>query len=143
MFSSICHLFDHLSSFHTSSWRVAEWFIDWIVRYNMVSSANSLHVEDKRSARSLTYNRKRQGPNTERCGTPDWTCTMSEYSPAETTCWVPFVRKASIDFLFSPGYHKSQSYGLSEDDRLYQRLACCSLDHGQVLTTEFGRSVFL
>ena len=75
-----------------SVWRELQssWFE--IVRYIMVSSAKSLMLLLIVSGISLIYIRKRQGPRTEPCRTPDRTGHESECSPSMTTLWVRFGR---------------------------------------------------
>ena len=50
-----------------------------------MSSAKSVTWESIVSERSLMYSRKRAGPKTDPCGTPDVTGTLSEEVPSRTT----------------------------------------------------------
>ena len=53
--------------------------------YRTESSANRRTVEWILSGRSLMYIRKRRGPSTVPCGTPDLTWVQGECSPLTTT----------------------------------------------------------
>ena len=59
--------------------------VELIARYKAVSSANSLTLDLTCSGRSFMYARKRIGPRTEPCGTPEETEMLSELIPLITT----------------------------------------------------------
>ena len=66
----------------------SKWFV--MVRYMMVSSANSLMLLLIESGMSFMYIRKGQGPSTDPWGTPDSTGQAPDCSPSRTTfCDLP------------------------------------------------------
>ena len=93
----IPHLRDHSCRDVRSCCRFS-W--SWMVPtdlYSKQSSANKRTWDVTLSGRSFIYNRKRSGPRTVPCGTPDSTLVEEEVSPSRhTTHWVRFLRKAAI-----------------------------------------------
>ena len=67
-------------------------FFFTMVLLHMVSSANRRIFDLMPSGRSLMYSRKRLGPRTDPCGTPDSTGRVSDLVPSTTTA----VRKSFI-----------------------------------------------
>ena len=61
-----------------------------------MSSAKSLTWDWMSWGRLFMYSKKRSGPRTEPCGTPELTGTSSEDSPSKTTAW---VRPTKNDFI--------------------------------------------
>ena len=81
----------------------SEWFV--MVRYMMVSSANSLMLLLIESGMSFMYMRKRQGPSTDPWGTPDSTGQAPDCSPSRTTfCDLPDKKDLihAITVVFMP-----------------------------------------
>ena len=74
-----------------------------MAKYLAVSSAKSLTLDLTCSGRSFIYARKRMGPRTEPCGTPDETWILSEMIPLMTTaCFLLSNLKFLIDLRTSP-----------------------------------------
>ena len=75
----------HNSSFDKSLCNA--WQSDWfkMVRYIIVSSANSLILLCIFSGMPFIYMRKRHGPSTDLWGTPDRTGQAFDFSPSRTT----------------------------------------------------------
>ena len=83
-----------------SFWRVTESLGVLIVLYKRESSANSLNFVplDKPLEISLIYTRKKRGPKTVPCGTPERTLDGLDDIPSTTTlCFLP-IRKDLIQF---------------------------------------------
>ena len=81
----------------------SEWFV--MVRYMMVSSANSLMLLLIESCMSFMYMRKRQGPSTDPWGTPDSTGHAPDCSPSRTIfCDLPDKKDLihAITVVFMP-----------------------------------------
>ena len=70
--------------------------------YAIVSSAKSLAVELMFSGMSLIKKRKRLGPSTDPCGTPDSTSMESDVCPSIITHWVLSQRKLLIQLFVFP-----------------------------------------
>ena len=66
------------------------------------SSAKSLTLDLTCSCRALMYARKRIGPRTEPCGTPEETGTSSELIPLITTVCFRLYKKSLIHLKVSP-----------------------------------------
>ena len=94
----ICQVVSHCSRASMSCWSCKQSSLVVMGLKIKLSSANSLveEVGDMDSGRSLIYSRKRSGPRTVPCGTPEETVTESEEAPSRRTRWVLFVRKAVI-----------------------------------------------
>ena len=85
-----------------------------------VSSANNRTLDLQFCGRSLMYARKRRGPSTDPCGTPDDTGMGSELIPLVITDWVLLSRKLLIQLrvwpripklcMISSKYFKSHTY---------------------------------
>ena len=86
----ICHFVSHCSRASMSCWRCRQSSLVLIGRKSKLSSANSLVEEqgDMDSGRSFMYSKKRRGPRTVPCGTPEETVTESEEEPSSRTRWV-------------------------------------------------------
>ena len=65
-------------------------------RYSRQSSAKRRTFEVRLLGRSFMYSRKKRGPSTVPCGTPEVTWMGVDADPFITTCWVLSVRKLSI-----------------------------------------------
>ena len=76
--------------------------VELIARYEAVSSAKSLTLDLTCSGRSFMYARKRIGPRTEPCGTPEETGIFSELIPLITTACFRLSKKSLIHFRVSP-----------------------------------------
>ena len=76
--------------------------VELIARYKAVSSAKSLTMDLTCSGRSFMYARKRIGPRTEPCGTPEETGFLSELIPLITTACFRLSKKSLIHFRVSP-----------------------------------------
>ena len=76
--------------------------VELIARYKAVSSVKSLTLDLTCSDRSFMYARKRIGPRTEPCGTPENTGIYSELIPLITTACFPLSKKSFIHFRVSP-----------------------------------------
>ena len=94
----ISNIFSHCSRHARSVCRT--WPV--IARYMAVSSAKCLTLDLTYSGRSLLYARKRIGPRTEHCGTPEETGTSSELIPLITTVCFRLSKKSLIHFRVSP-----------------------------------------
>ena len=81
----ISHIFSHCSRHARSVCRTWPSVVELIARYMAVSSAKSLTLDFTCSGRSFMYARKRIGPRTEPCRTPEETGTSSELMPLITT----------------------------------------------------------
>jgi len=93
----ICHSLSHCSSVSMSCWRSLQSSSVFIGRNKRLSSAKSLVEElGVESGRSFMYRRKRRGPRTVPCGTPEETGTGSEDTPSSKMRWVLHVKKAVI-----------------------------------------------
>ena len=60
------------------------------------SSAKSRMFDDILSVRSLMYIRKRSGPRTDPCGTPDWMDSQDDSMPFKTTLCLRLLRKSDM-----------------------------------------------
>ena len=76
--------------------------VELIARYKAVSSAKSLTLELTCSGRSFMYARKRVGPRSEPCGTPEETGIFSELIQLITTACFRLSKKSLIHFRVSP-----------------------------------------
>ena len=74
----------------------------FIVRYTIVSSANSLVFDLIFSGMSLMKYKSKLGPKTDPCGTPESTCMKLDDSPSTTTAWFRSSRKLWIHVLVFP-----------------------------------------
>ena len=83
-----CHLSSYLCSWLRSSWGTLQSWTLAICLYITQSSANRRTVDDVCSAKSLMKIIKGSGPNTEPCGTPDFTAAASDVSPSTSTLCV-------------------------------------------------------
>ena len=72
--------------------------VELIARYKAVSSAKSLTLDLTCSGRSFMYARKRIGPRTEPCGTPEETGIFSELIPLITTACFSIIQKVLNPF---------------------------------------------
>ena len=75
--------------------------VDLTVRYIIVSSAKSRTLLLTESGRSFIYARKRHGPYTDPCGTPDTTGNVSEVHPYIRTCWMRHCKNDLIHRVFN------------------------------------------
>ena len=73
-----------------------------MARYMAVSSAKSLTLDLTCSGRPFIYAKKRMGPRTEPCGTPDETEILSEEIPLMTTACFLLSKKFLIHLRTSP-----------------------------------------
>ena len=73
-----------------------------MARYMAVSSAKSLTLDLTCSGRSFIYAKKRMGPRTEPCRTPDETGILSEEIPLMTTTCFLLSKKFLIHLRTSP-----------------------------------------
>ena len=73
-----------------------------ISRYKSVSSAKGRAVGDMQEGKSLMYTRKRSGPSTLPCGTPDNTGLTSDEAPSIATYWEQSLRKSLIQSWVLP-----------------------------------------
>ena len=94
--------FSHCSSLERSSCRMFASDNELIARYMAVSAAKSLTPDRTCSGRSLIYARKRMGPRTEPCGTPEDTGMLSELITLITTDCILLSKKPLIHFSVSP-----------------------------------------
>ena len=94
----ICHVDSHCSRASRSCCNWMQSSCVFMGRKIKLSSANSLVEEpaEMDSGRSLIYSKKRRGPRTVPCGTPEETGTESEEAPSSTTRCVLLVKKAVI-----------------------------------------------
>ena len=76
--------------------------VELIARYKAVSSEKSLTLDLTCSGRSFMYARKRIGPRTEPCGTPEETGIFSELIPLITKACFRLSKKSLIHFRVSP-----------------------------------------
>ena len=76
--------------------------VELIARYKAVSSAKNLTLDLTCSGRSFMYARKRIGPRTEPCGTPEETGIFSELNPLFTMACFRLSKKSLIHFRVSP-----------------------------------------
>ena len=83
----ICQVVSHCSRASMSFWSCKQSSLVVIGRKIKLSSANSLVEEpgDMDSGRSFIYSKKRRGPRTVPCGTPEETVTESEEAPSSST----------------------------------------------------------
>ena len=93
-----CHLSPHSCSWLRSSWRTLQSWTLANCLYITQSSANRRTVDDVCSAKSLLKIRKSSGPNTEPCGTPDFTAAASDVSPSTTPLCVRLSKNDLIKF---------------------------------------------
>ena len=98
----ISHIFSHCSRQARSVCRTWPSVVELIARYMAVSSAKSRTLDLTSLGRSLMYARKRIGPRTEPCGTPEETGTSSELIPLITTVGFQLSKKPLIHFIVSP-----------------------------------------
>jgi hypothetical protein len=82
----------------------------------MLSSANSLSwLYFKYSGKSFIYTRKRTGPRTVHCGTPEVTGAISDDSPSRTSVCVRFDEKAEIQCIIKHILNQLESNSLLYD----------------------------
>ena len=77
-----CHLLDHDPNMSKS---LCDTCLFSLVLYKSVSSAKRRHSDVMLSGRSFTYNKKKRGPRTEPCGTPDNTSQRVDAAPLTIT----------------------------------------------------------
>ena len=96
--NSICHLSDHVWSWLRSVWRISWWILEEILRYIILSYAKR-RIEDLIFPfMSFMQSKKRTGPRTEPCGTPDVTSVLSDRAPLTETLCLRLDRKDLSQF---------------------------------------------
>ena len=98
----ISHSFSHCSSIMRSSCKMFASDRELIHKYMAVSSAKSLTLDITFSGRSFMYAKKRIGPRTEPCRTPDETGIELELVPLETNGCFLLSKKTFIHLRVSP-----------------------------------------
>lgn len=96
MLSFIFHLLHHSDIRLRSDWRQDTSWSLVTSRYKTQSSANKLIEDVTQEGKSLINIRKRRGPNTDPCGTPDVTGTKGEKQSFTNTNWERLVKKTRI-----------------------------------------------
>ena len=98
----ISHIFSHCSRHARSVCRAWPSVVEQITRYMEVSSAKSLTLDLTGLGRSFMYARKRIGPKTEPCGTPEETGTTSVLITINTTVCFRLSKRFLIHIRVSP-----------------------------------------
>ena len=93
---AIFHLFSHSSIELRSFCSICVSLLFRIGRNNRQSSANSLASDSVDSGRSLINSKKRKGPSTVPCDTPDSTSVVVDLWPSSCTSCVRWLRKSWI-----------------------------------------------
>ena len=98
----ISHIFSHCSRHARSVCRTSLSVVELIASYKAVPSAKRLTLDLTCLGRSFMHARKRKGPKTEPCGTPEETEILSECIPKITTACFRLSKKSFIHLRESP-----------------------------------------
>jgi len=114
-----CHLSAHFDNVVRSCYSAWWSAVLWITLYIRQLSANSFIWLLIPSVMSFIYNKKRVGPKTEPCGTPEITLEGEKNEPFTMTCW---ERKDSNYFKNFPPY---TSYWALDYNNSYSNRPLC------------------